>query len=138
MFSAANQAQVQGPLTLRREMLAPRPNPARNADYLVRLEGAVETALGNVAVEIAYVPDAVILAPDAFAAYLKALTRESWGSIEELGGALLADIESEAVPRYLRLALRNAATGGPVSGHAALFEGCQPGWKNHAMLARMG
>jgi hypothetical protein len=137
VFSAANQVEVQGPLTRRRAMLAPRPNPARNADYLVRLEGAVETALGNVVIELTYVPDTVILAPDAFAAYLKALTRESWGSIEELGGALLADIESEAVPRYMRLTLRNAAIRGPVSSHAALFEGCQPGWKNDAMLARL-
>ena len=124
---------MPGPAARRRAALAVQANPARHVDYLICLEGKVETALGSIAVELSYVPDPVILAPDVFVAYLDALTQEPWNSLEEMGAAALADIESEALPRYLRLALRSGK-----AGHDALFEGRQPNWKNDGLLARLG
>ena len=128
------------PLARRRSLLQISDNPARRADYMVRLDGAIEAgAAGTVAIALAYIPDRAILSPAGFGAYLDSLKGENWGSIEELGAAILADIESEVVPRYLRLTLRGGTDKpGCVSGHVVLFEGRQPDWKNDAILARLG
>jgi len=121
----------------RRRLLAVRDNPARGSDYLVRLDVAISpAAIGPVAVALTYVPDRTILERGAFAAYLDALAAQDWSAIEEMGAAALADIESELVPRYLGIALRES--GDRADGHAALFEGRQPGWNNDALLARLG
>jgi NADPH-dependent 7-cyano-7-deazaguanine reductase QueF len=122
------------PLSARRANLAARPNPARHTDYLVSLEGHI--GANAVGVALCYVPDGGILDPEGFAAYLDSLAGESWGGIEEIGAAILADVESELVPRYLRVTVRGAGHP-PAPAHAAMFEGRQPGWKNEALLARL-
>lgn len=131
--SVSEPARLVTALSARRASLATRANPASHTDYLVRLEGAV--GAGGVMLALAYVPDRTVLAPESFTAYLAALAEESWTGIEEIGAAALADIESELVPRYLRIALTGPERANVA--HGAVFEGRQPGWRNDAILARL-
>lgn len=124
----------------RRALLAVQENPARGADYLVRFDGTIDAiGFGKVTIGLAYVPDRAVMARAAFSAYLKALERGHWTSIEAVGADVLADLESELVPRYVRVTLHAGRTGeDTVAAYVASFESRQPDWKNDGLLARLG
>lgn len=127
-------------LTARRVELKAAANPARHMDYVIVLEGALEIRdLGLITIALSYVPDRVVLEPPAFPAYLLALGRQGWNAIEEIGAAVLGDVDSEIVPRFIRVSV--AAEGAQPQGlirHAARFEARQPNWANDALVSRLG
>lgn len=125
-----------GPVAERRNLLVASGNPVRHADYLIRLEGRIENRGAAFSVGLDYIPDRAILDAGAFGAYLQALAAQLWNSIEEIGGAVLGDVESEVLPRYLRVTVRDEQSEAGRS-HIVLFEGRQPDWKNDALLARL-
>ena len=126
---------IDAPAAGRRQLLATAPNPARHIDYVVTLENQIETrGLGAVSIELAYVPDRVTLLPTVFAPYLAALAGDSWESIEAMGASILADMESELVPRYSRIVIRGSLADG---AYHVMIEGRQPDWKNDGLLARL-
>jgi len=136
----ANQAAGTRPdIALRRTLLATHENPARRSDYLVRFEGTIDAiGFGKVTVELAYVPDRVVIARAAFSAYLKALECGRWAAIEAVGADILADLDSELVPRYARVTLHAGRNGeDTVTAYVAAFESRQPDWKNEGLLARL-
>lgn len=138
MSSAAPLREVTAARSARRQALTATGNPASHIDYVVKLSGAMPAEGGDgVEIALAYVPDRVVIAPDSFAAYLALLGGQGLASAEEIGAAVLADIDSEFVPRYLRVTVTaGAGPGGP--RHEARFETRQPNWSNDAAVARLG
>lgn len=138
--AAANpEAGIRPDIALRRTLLATHENPMRRSDYMVRFEGTIEAiGFGKVTIEIAYVPDRVVIGRAAFSAYLKALECGRWTAIEAVGADILADLESELVPRYVRVTLHAGRNGeDTVAAYVAAFESRQPDWKNDGLLARL-
>lgn len=129
-----------GPGAARRDLLATQDNPARRSDYLVRFDGTIDIiGFGKVTIDLTYVPDRVVIARAAFSSYLKALEAGRWASMEAVGADVLADLESELVPRYLRVTLHAGRNGeDAVAAYSASFESRQPDWKNDPLLARLG
>lgn len=119
-------------LLTRRRAILTAPNPGERHDYVVRFRG---TAAGRdgapVRIEILYIPDRMILAEGALDAYLGLLAA---APPEALAIAVLEDINSELVPRWLRVTI-GAEDG---DGHAVMAEDCQPGWHNDALVSRLG
>ena len=136
MSSAVQMREVTGDLTARRQCLAAAPNPAAHLDYVVVLSGSLPAPDGG-AFEIAvhYVPDRTTLGADSFAAYLARLGAQGFAAAEEIGATVLADFDSEIVPRYLRVSVAAITPGAP--RHEARFESRQPGWTNDGALARL-
>lgn len=113
----------------RRALLTTLANPAPAGDYVVTLEGA---AGDGRRVVLAYVPDRLVVERPAFAAYLAAVARLDWPSLEGLGTSLLDDINDVLVPRWLRVTLRQEAGG---VAHGLRLEDRQPRWANDRLLA---
>ena len=135
MSKASTVRMMDGPAAGRRQLLATAPNPARHTDYVVTLENKIDVrGLGAVSIALAYIPDRVTLDPAVFAPYLAALAETSWTSIEAMGASILADMESELVPRYSRIVIRGTLADG---GYGVMFESRQPDWKNDGILARL-
>lgn len=125
----------------RRHLLATGPNPGHAADYLVRLEGRIEgRAAGSTAraarVSLRYVPDRLVLDPAAFAAYLRETGGAEWSRLEELAVLLLDDLNSEVVPRWIRVEVSAADPGeAGLEAYSAVVEDHQPHWENAPLLA---
>ena len=115
---------------LRRQRLVVIPNPAPWHDTLVGWSGALADGR-SVAVE--YVPDRLVLAAPAFAAYLAALEAVSWPSLEAVVTAVLDDFNNQLVPRWVRVCGRFEGNG--VRHHATVNDR-QPGWDNPGLIAR--
>ncbi len=138
MSSLAPIREEAGARTARRDRLIAADNPARHLDYVVTLAGRLGAQGGDSAeVALAYVPDRAVIAPDSFATYLELLAAQGLGTAEEIGAAVLADIDSEIVPRYLRVTVAAEARPG-VPRHEARFETRQPGWANDGAVTRLG
>lgn len=121
----------------RRELLNPIANPDRSVDSVTTLTGSLTAtgAGGEVAVMLRYVPDAQILTPGTFAAYLRALEGETWTSQEHLATTLLQDVNNAVVPRWVQVTAR---TGKVTAHHQVMVEDRQPGWNNPSLLAQLG
>ncbi len=124
----------------RRSHLSVQPNPSPGLDYVVTHEGrfvargqAAEIALG-----LRYVPDRLILAGAAVAAYLDALGDDSWSSLEAIATAALEDLNNELVARWVHLTLRvEHGAGTRHRTHRVTLDDQQPGWDNPGLLARL-
>jgi hypothetical protein len=112
----------------RRALLGTQANPSPGADFLVTLEAE---AVGG-ALTVTYVPDRLLLDRADFAAYLAAVTAQSWPALEALGVAMRDDLGDVLVPRWLRVSLRRSQDG---LTHSVRLEDRQPRWNNEALLA---
>ena len=124
------------PILTRRNLLVTAPNARTGIDYVVTLGGelAVAAMSAPVKVSMRYVPDREILAPEVFAAYLRSLGEIEWPSLEDLGLAVLGDVNSELVPRWVQLVISCEYDG---QEHAVICEDRQPKWDNPKLLARL-
>ena len=131
---------------VRRDILAPAPNPDDRLDTLASLRGVLSVfAPGEkpVTVEIHYVPDKMILGPGPFDAYLKHLDAEDWDSLEACGHAILDDVNNELVPRWVQVRLTASTEhygGRGLTGcleHRVMLEDRQPRWNNPQLLERL-
>lgn len=120
----------------RRAVLDPETNPDRNVDFVSFLGGAMTARGGNVGITLRYVPDALILRPGDFSAYLKALETVDWPSHENLATTILQDINNELVPRWIQVVTRLGDLDG-VPEHRVLVEDRQPQWNNASLLAHL-
>ena len=124
----------------RRRHLLVRPDPDPRMDYVVTLAGRIagERAALSARVEVRYVPDRQILDPDSLLAYLGNLGPITSAALEEVGGAVLDDINNEVVPRWVQVSVamenREVADG---PEHSVLFEDRQPRWDNPQLLGRL-
>ena len=118
-----------GGRTERRRRLSTIASPAPWHDTLVRWSG---TLADGRALTIEYVPDQLVLAPPAFAAYLDALEAASQPTLEGLVATTLDDLNNQLVPRWVRVSA--SQTQGQTHHHATANDR-QPGWHNPALLA---
>lgn len=119
----------------RREILKTRPNPQSGLDYLVAIDAAASSGRD---IRLRYVPDKLLLRPDAFDAYLTALTSMDELPAEELALAIIEDINNEVVPRWVQVQIKDGAND-PAPGAGAyrvLIEDRQPNWDNPQIVAR--
>lgn len=119
----------------RREILATRANPQSGLDYLVAIDTA---AVSGRAIQLRYVPDKLLLRPEAFDAYLSTLTSGSEMPAEELALAIIEDINNEVVPRWVQVKIKSTARGQEPnsSAYRVLIEDRQPNWDNPQIIAR--
>lgn len=123
----------------RRELLSPAPNPDRTVDYVVTLSGTLQGHADSerLSVTVRYVPDRLIIPPEAFKAYLDSLAATISGPQENLATTSLADISNEIVARWIQVTTRvdtvGAGPNAPV--HQVMAEDRQPGWDNPSLLA---
>ena len=113
----------------RRQRLATAPNPAPHYDALVRWSGALSD--GRV-LTLEFVPDRLLLAPEAFAGYLKGLEAASWATLEALVLAVLDDLNNQLVPRWVRVG--GSLERGGIRHHATANDR-QPDWNNPGLLS---
>jgi NADPH-dependent 7-cyano-7-deazaguanine reductase QueF len=83
------------------------------------------------ALTVEYVPDRLVLAPRALAAYLPVLEAGGWPTLEALVTTVLDDINNQLVPRWVRVSGRREAGG---VRHAVTVADRQPGWDNPGLL----
>lgn len=102
---------------VRRALLSVRPNPAERLDYRVTLTAALPAG----ALVLEYVPDRVVLDPEAVARYAARLEAGSGPGLEALGVAILDDVNNEAVPRWVRVTVR-------AGSQSVTLTDRQPGW----------
>ena len=124
----------------RRECIATNPNPQREKDYLVVLEGTVRPRGAPAALHLTlrYVPDRVVADTGAWANYLTVLGSQAWPTLEALTADVISDVNNEIVPRWLSIVVEDR-TPGANSGntHTVIMEDRQPKWENVELLRRV-
>ena len=120
----------------RRDILQTRPNPQTSLDYLIAINAP---ATPERAIRIRYVPDKLLLLPNAFDTYLAALTASGDTPAEEMALAIIEDINNEVVPRWIQVQIENNANGAePTSStYQVVIEDRQPNWDNPQIIARL-
>lgn len=116
----------------RRALLETEPNPVAHRDYVVTLHGRV----GDIMVELRYVPDRDIVTRAALSRYLDAMAGLDWRGIEDLGVTLTEDFFDVAIARWVEVILRSDDKDG--SRINFLAEERQPAWNNPRLLDRIG
>ena len=120
----------------RRTALTTGPNPRNGLDYVVTVSGDIQ-ANGwpdPIRVSAKYVPDELIIAPATVQKYLETMAKLEWRSLEELAAALAGDVDSELLPRWVRIRLSTSDRG---QEHSVDIEQTKPGWDNRMLLARL-
>lgn len=115
----------------RRRTLVTAANPAPWHDYRVGWAGILADGTRLV---VDLVPDRLVLAPEAFAAYLSRLDHGGWPGLEALITAVLDDLNNELVPRWVRVAATRV-TGRVLQ--RAIADDRQPDWDDPGLLARL-
>lgn len=136
-MTAGNEKSMD--LERRREPLRVLPSPDSRLDFVTSLSGGIEFGTGpsRVRVSVRYVPGRDVLDPAGFETYLSALGTADWPSLEAVGAAILDDVNNQAVPRYVQVALATCAETGEAMVHSVLLEDRQPGWDNPSLLSRL-
>ncbi|MBL28733.1 MAG: hypothetical protein CMM50_14395 [Rhodospirillaceae bacterium] len=121
----------------RRRQLTVAPNPRSGLDYVVTLGGtlSLEGMPGQVTARVRYIPDRDTLAAPVFTRYLAALANAPWPDLETLGAAMLGDLNSELVPRWMQVVL--LTTRSDDGEYSVLLEDRQPKWDNPRLLGRL-
>lgn len=123
----------------RRARLATTANPGAHRDYLVMLSASIgeaeDTPATSARVRVRYIPDRLVLVPEAFSDYLDHLGGCPWATLEEAALAILEDLGNELVPRWVEVAVSAPASAGLV--HDVVLEDRQPGWDNSPALNRL-
>ncbi|MCH8189381.1 MAG: hypothetical protein IIB66_11940 [Proteobacteria bacterium] len=122
--------------TSRLEILRTRPNPNREIDYVVVLEGTVRPrgVAAPLGLTLYYVPDRLIIESGEWRRYLADRSAEPMPALEELAARILSDTNNEVVPRWLSVVVCGDASG-PL--HKVVIEDRQPTWDNPALLRRI-
>lgn len=116
---------------VRRAHLATNANPNPRIDYVVTLSGNI----GNQqAVDVLYIPDTAVLAPDSLAMYLSALASLHWGGLEPIAATIVSDINNELIPRWVQVTVSGTSAG---LAHRVTIEDRQPRWDNPVLLSRI-
>ncbi|WP_372056708.1 hypothetical protein P7L74_13700 [Tistrella mobilis] len=124
----------------RRAHLVTADNPAIAHDYLVEHRGRLKLRFSEdgppaeVLWRLRYVPDRLVLPRHALDTYMTHLAATPWPLPEAAAAALVADLGSEVMPRFLQLVLLLDATSG---GLRVTFEERRPNWSNPALMARL-
>jgi 7-cyano-7-deazaguanine reductase len=118
-------------LHARRNVLATIDNPETKLDYIVSLNGSVES-LGRLSVS--YVPDRRVLTPDSFRSYLALIAAAGWSHPEAAAIAILHDLNNELVARWVQVSL---VRGEGIACHRVTVEDRQPKWDNPGLLSRL-
>lgn len=113
----------------RRPLLVGDVNPNIRLDYLVTLSAQTEAGT----IRLRYVPDRLVLAPGAFAAYAARLGDVS-SAPERLGVTVLDDVNNEIVPRWIEVTVEASGVG----RHAVTVTDQQPNWSNPSLMVRLG
>lgn len=119
-----------------RETLRTRPNPNREIDYVVILEGTVQPrgVTAPLSLTLCYVPDRLIIETGEWKKYLAELSADGMSTLEELAARILSDANNEVVPRWLSVVVCDD-TPGP--SHKVVIEDRQPTWDNPDLLRRI-
>ena len=117
---------------VRREHLETVENPNTRLDYVISLSGDIA---GLCRVDLRYVPDRVILAPESLTIYFERLQSVQWARLENVAVAMVSDLNNELVPRWVQLKVSGRTDG---LEHHVTLEDRQPKWDNPALLARIG
>lgn len=119
----------------RRKALETRSNPQTSLDYLIAIDTPTTPER---AIRLRYVPDKLLLLPDAFETYLAALTASGETPAEEMALAIIEDINNEVVPRWVQIQIENSVNGPePTSStYRVVIEDRQPNWDNPQIIAR--
>lgn len=124
----------------RRALLTTSPNPDETLDYITGLQGALQIFNHGKPAHLAirYVPDRLIVNPEAFGQYLAALSGQEWQTLEQLVTTVLSDLSNQLVARWFRVAVTTPEGAYPGLGtHEVLVEDRQPGWDNPSLLSRV-
>ncbi len=136
----AERLAVMEANTKRRNLLAPRTNPAGHTDYVVQLDSSLVSASlsAEVSVTIRYIPDRDVLDAPSMSEYWRVLGTSQWPSFEDLAVAVLGDLSNVLVPRWIEIVLSaDQNAGGGDRGHRVVLQERQPKWRNDALLNRL-
>ncbi len=117
-----------------REKLGTIPNPNREIDYLVLLDGTVRPrgVAAPLSLSLRYIPDRLIIEPGKWQSYLAALSTQKMPALEALAARILSDANNEIVPRWLSVVVSDVN-----SSHKVIVEDRQPKWDNPDLLRRV-
>ena len=122
----------------RRALLEISYNPDETLDFIISLQGVFQTLNGsqNIALYIRYVPDCLILCPESFSKYLKALSEQNWRNIEEVATTVIGDLSNQLVARWICIKATEDESYLGLGIHEVLIEDHQPEWDNPSLLSR--
>ena len=115
---------------LHRTFLKTTPNPNPKLDYITELRKQVASTS---CVTLTYVPDKLLLRPEAFTAYLDAAMPTLAEPYESFAHVFLEDVNNEVVPRWLRIEV--ISEKGPPRRIVLIDR--QPKWNNAPLLASL-
>ena len=117
-----------------REILGTIPNPNREIDYIVLLDGTVRPRgmATPLSLTLRYIPDRLIIEPGNWRRYLVALSTQNIPAVEALAVRILSDANNEIVPRWLSVVVSDDS-----SSHKVIIEDRQPKWDNPDLLRRV-
>lgn len=118
------------PTHQRRDILAATPAPLPHHDIIVILE---DNCIGD-RLRLRYVPDRDVLDPASLNAYLGALGKLAFSSLEETAQMILEDINDRIIPRWLEVTLSRRSEQ---THHQIRIEDRQPHWKDRGLLDRL-
>ncbi len=115
---------------LYRTFLKTTPNPNPKLDYITELCKQLSSTLW---VTLTYVPDKLLLRPEAFISYLEATLPTSAEPYESFAHVFLEDINNEVVPRWIRIEVISEK----VPTRRIVLIDRQPKWNNAPLLASL-
>ncbi len=111
-------------------------NPGGRREYVVSLSGRVglgaASAARDASVSVRYVPAGLLLVPETLNAYLDAVGRVSWATLEAAALAVVDDMFATLSPRWVQVVM--TASGTP---HEVVAEERQPRWDNAHLTSRL-
>ena len=113
-----------------RAFLKTTPNPNPKLDYLTELRKQLSSTLR---VTLTYVPDKLLLRPEAFNGYLKAALPTLAEPYESFAHVFLEDVNNEVVPRWLKIEIISETNP---TRRIVLIDS-QPKWNNAPLLASL-
>ncbi len=115
---------------LYRAFLKTTSNPNPKLDYLTELRKQLSSTLR---VTLTYVPDKLLLRPEAFNGYLEAALPTIAEPYESFAHVFLEDLNNEVVPRWLRIEIASET----VPTRRIVLIDNQPKWSNEPLLASL-
>ena len=113
---------------LYRTFLKTTPNPNPKLDYLTELRKQLSSTLS---ITLTYVPDKLLLRPEAFIGYLEVALPTLAEPYESFAHVFLEDVNNEVVPRWLRVVVISER----IPTRRIVLIDSQPNWNNASLLA---
>ena len=113
---------------LYRTFLKTTPNPNPKLDYLTELRKQISSTLS---VTLTYIPDKLLLRPEAFIGYLEVALPTLAEPYESFAHVFLEDVNNEVVPRWLRVVVISEK----IPTRRIVLIDSQPKWNNASILA---